>query len=89
MKIVVLCFSKVRCSYGILNSISVARKSFTFRSKNNNKTHGNLKLFLVTGFELVYAIIAVYFSTCSVSCGNGILFPFAINPAYVTYNGTF
>ena len=47
-----------------------------------------MKLFLATGFELVSAIIALYFSTCSVPCGNGILFPFAIIPAYATYNGT-
>ena len=65
--------------YGVPNSNPVGRKSFTFRSKNNNKTHGNVKLFLATGFELVYAIIAVYFSTCSVSCGNSI--PFANIPA--------
>ena len=52
-----------KCSYGVPNSNPVTRKSLTFRCKNSNKTHGNVKLFLATGFEFEYAIIALYFST--------------------------
>ena len=43
------------------NSNPVARKSFLFRGKNNNKTLGSVKLFLATGFEFVCAITALYF----------------------------
>ena len=52
-----------KCSYGVLNSNLVIRKSLTFTSKNNNLTHGNVKLFLATGFEFEYPIIALYFNT--------------------------
>ena len=52
----------VKSSYGVPNSNPVTRKSLTFRSKNNNKTHRKVKLFLATGFEFEYSIIALYFS---------------------------
>ena len=54
--------SKAKCTYGVPNSNPVARKSFTFRNKNNNKTQGDVKLFLVTEFEFVYAITALYYA---------------------------
>ena len=53
---------EAKSSYGVPNSNPVARIFFTFRSKNNNKTHGNVKLFMATRIELVYAITALYFS---------------------------
>ena len=40
----------------LTNSNPVARKSFTFRSKNNNKIQGIVKLFPANGFEFVYAM---------------------------------
>ena len=54
-----------KCSYGVPNSNPITRKSLTSRSKNNNsnKTHGNVKLFLATGFEFEYTTIALYFCT--------------------------
>ena len=54
-------FVKEECSYGISNLDPVVKKSFTSRSKNSTKTQGNVKLFLVSGFEFVYAISALYF----------------------------
>ena len=55
---------KAKCNYDVPNSNPVTNKNFTFRTKNNNKTQVNVKLFLatVTGFEFVYAITALYFS---------------------------
>ena len=41
--------AKVKCSYGVPVSNPVARKSFIFRSQNNNKT---VKLSPATGFEI-------------------------------------
>ena len=53
-----IAMTKAKCSYGIQNSNPVTREKFTFRS--NNKTQGNVKLFLVTRFKFVHAITALY-----------------------------
>ena len=58
-----LVWVKAKCSYRIPNSNLVARRNCTFRSKNNNKIKGNVKLFAATGFEFVYAINSLYFSS--------------------------
>jgi len=42
----------------VTNSNPVARKKFTLRRKTITK-HGKCKLFLATGFEFVYDIIAI------------------------------
>ena len=58
--------------YGVPNLNSVAKKSFTSRTRSwscleaktitINKKQRKTKLFLATGFEFVYAITAFYFS---------------------------
>ena len=49
----------LKCSYGALTKFKLSRQF-----KNNNKTQGNVKLILATGFEFVYAVAALYFSIC-------------------------
>jgi hypothetical protein len=51
---------KVKCSYSVPNSNPATCKSVTLSSKN--KTQGNVKLFLATEVEFMYAITALYFS---------------------------
>ena len=58
---------KVKCSYGVPISNPVARKSFTFRSKNNNKTQRNVIFFSGDRVWNWYDIIALYFSCYTLS----------------------
>ena len=55
--------SKVKCSYDWLcrtNNKPSRQKKFQIYNQNNNKTMANVKYFLATGFEFVYAITSFY-----------------------------
>ena len=54
--------TKVDCSYGVHKFKPSRQKFFHIEKKNNNKTRINLKHFLATGFEFMYAVTVLYFS---------------------------
>ena len=44
--------------------------ALNIRSKNTNKTQGNVNFFLANGFEFVYNITALYFNVLGILMAN-------------------